>query len=43
MSNVALGLLDILLQFAPNARCARVSFVGSLLEEFEFSSRPTKA
>jgi hypothetical protein len=43
MSNVALGLIDILLQFAPDARGARVNFVGCLLEAFKFSSRPTKA
>ena len=40
---VALGLLDILLQFAPGTRCATVSFVGCLLEAFKFSSRPAKA
>jgi hypothetical protein len=43
MTKVALGLIDILLQFAPDVRCARVSFVGRLLEAFKFSSRPTKA
>jgi hypothetical protein len=43
MSKVALGLFDILLQFAPDTRSARVGFVGSLFEEFKFASRPTKA
>jgi hypothetical protein len=43
MSKVAFGLFDILLQFAPDTRSARVGFVGSLLEEFKFASRPTKA
>jgi hypothetical protein len=42
MSKVALGLLDMLLQSAPDARCVRISFVGCLLEAFKFSSRPTK-
>ena len=43
MSKVALGLFDILLQFAPDTRSARVGFVGSLFEEFKFASRPIKA
>jgi hypothetical protein len=43
MSKVALGPIDILLKFAPDAWCARVSFVGCLFEAFKFSSRPTKA
>jgi hypothetical protein len=43
MSKVALGLLDILLQFAPDAWCAGISLVGCLLEPFKFSLRPAKA
>jgi len=43
MSKVALGLIDILLQFVPEARCARVSSIGRLLEAFKFSLRPTEA
>jgi hypothetical protein len=42
VGSVALGLLDILLQFAPDVGCAGVSFVGGPLEAFKFSSRPTK-
>jgi hypothetical protein len=43
MSKVELGLLDILLQFGPNAHCSGITFVGCLLEAFKFSSRPAKA
>jgi hypothetical protein len=43
ISKVALGFLDIFLQFEPNAWCAGVTFVGYLLEAFKFSSRPAKA
>jgi hypothetical protein len=43
MSKIALGLLDILQQFAPNSWCAGIAFVGYLLEAFKFSSRPALA
>jgi len=43
MSKVALGFLDIVLQFASDAQCASISLVDSLFEAFKFSSRPTEA